>query len=57
MDKKDFNFKTQMRIRNYEIDLQGIVHNANYLLYFEIVRMEHLKQLDVSVDVHSIRNG
>jgi acyl-CoA thioester hydrolase len=56
VDKSLFNFKTQVRVRNYEVDWQGIVHNANYVLYFEVGRMEYLKQLDISVDFHSIRN-
>ena len=47
--------KTQLRVRNYEVDWQGIVHNANYLLYFEVGRMEYLKNLGVKVDLNTIQ--
>lgn len=43
-------------VRNYEIDWQGIVHNGNYLLYFEVARLEYLKQLGMEFDQRAI-NG
>lgn len=43
-------------MRNYEIDWQGIVHNAVYLLYFEIGRVEYLKNLGVRIDINSIQH-
>src|SRR5712692_1637417 len=46
---------TQVRVRNYEVDWQGIVHNAVYLLYFEIGRVEYLKNLGVKIDIDSIQ--
>ena len=49
-----FKFKSQIRVRNYEVDWQGIVHNAVYLLYFEIGRIEYLKNLGLKIDIHSI---
>ncbi|MBI3194084.1 MAG: acyl-CoA thioesterase [Ignavibacteriae bacterium] len=49
-----FRFKTQVRVRNFEVDWQGIVHNANYLLYFEIGRIEYLKQLGIQISMESI---
>ena len=51
---KQFKFKTQVRVRNFEVDWQGIVHNANYLLYFEIGRIEYLKHLGIQVSMDSI---
>ncbi len=51
-----FRFKTQVRVRNYEIDWQGIVHNANYLLYCEIGRVEYLEQLGIKVDINTIQH-
>ncbi len=51
-----FKFKTQVRVRNYEVDWQGIVHNAVYLLYFEIGRVEYLKNLGVKIDINSIQH-
>jgi acyl-CoA thioester hydrolase len=49
-----FRHTTQIRVRNYEVDWQGIVHNANYLLYFEVGRIEYLKALGVPITMESI---
>ena len=46
----------QIRVRNYEVDWQGIVHNGNYLLYREVGRVEYLKHLGARVDLNSINN-
>ncbi|MFN0158239.1 MAG: acyl-CoA thioesterase [Bacteroidota bacterium] len=51
-----FRFKTQVRVRNYEIDWQGIVHNANYLLYCEVGRVAYLEHLGIKVDINSIQH-
>jgi acyl-CoA thioester hydrolase len=51
LDRSNFKFKTQVRVRNYEIDVQGVVHNANYLLYFEVGRLAYLENLGVKLDV------
>jgi acyl-CoA thioester hydrolase len=56
MHKHLFKHSTQIRVRNYEVDWQGIVHNANYLLYFEVGRIEYLKQLGVKIDLSTIQN-
>jgi acyl-CoA thioester hydrolase len=56
MDRGKFKYKTQVRVRNYEVDWQGIVHNANYLLYFEVGRIEYLKHLGINIDLNAIRN-
>lgn len=45
----------QVRVRNYEVDWQGIVHNANYLLYCEVGRVEYLKQIGAKLDLNTIR--
>ena len=55
MKKSLFRYSTQIRVRNYEVDWQGIVHNANYLLYFEVARIEYLKRLGVKVSMDSIQ--
>ena len=52
----DYKFKTQIKVRNYEIDWQGIVHNSNYLLYFETGRIEYLKNINVEIDLNTIQN-
>ncbi len=53
MDRSKFKFSSQIRVRNYEVDWQGIVHNATYLLYFEVGRIEYLKNIKL-LDVDSI---
>lgn len=43
--KKDdlllFKHKVQVRVRTWEVDWQGIVHNSYYLRYMEIGRLEY----------------
>ncbi|MBI1803472.1 MAG: acyl-CoA thioesterase [Ignavibacteriae bacterium] len=56
MDRSQFKFKTQLRVRNYEVDWQGIVHNANYFLYFELGRIEYLKHLGIKLDISTIQS-
>lgn len=56
MDLKKFKHKTQIKVRNYEVDWQGIVHNAIYLQYFEVGRVEYLKHLGLKLDLNTIRN-
>jgi acyl-CoA thioester hydrolase len=56
MDLKKFKHKVQVRVRNYEIDWQGIVHNAVYSLYFEIGRVEYFKTLGVEIDRKTVRD-
>ena len=45
-----------MSVRNYEVDWQGIVHNANYLHYFEIGRIEYLKTIGAKLDLNTIKS-
>ena len=56
MKKSAFKFKSQLRVRNYEVDWQGIVHNANYLLYFELGRLEYLKHVGLHLNLNKVRN-
>lgn len=39
-----FRFSTDLRVRYSETDAQGIVHNAVYLVWFEIARIAYLDQ-------------
>jgi acyl-CoA thioester hydrolase len=55
-DLSAFRFRHQVRVRNYEIDWQGIVHNATYLLFFETGRVAYLEQLGIPVDIHAIQH-
>ncbi len=40
-------FKLQMRVRDYECDLQGVVNNAVYMNYLEAARHEFLLEQQV----------
>ncbi|HEY6191966.1 MAG TPA: thioesterase family protein [Bacteroidota bacterium] len=55
IDRLKFKHATQVRVRNYEVDWQGIVHNAVYLQYFEVGRVEYLKHIGMELDLNSIR--
>ena len=39
-----FRFATDVRVRFSETDAQGVVHNAVYLVWFEIARIAYLEQ-------------
>lgn len=54
MDRARFRHTSSITVRNYEVDWQGVVHNANILLYFEVGRIAYLKDIGVRVDLDSI---
>ncbi|MBD0329735.1 MAG: acyl-CoA thioesterase [Thermoleophilia bacterium] len=37
-----YRFATEVRVRFAETDAQGIAHHANYLVWFELARVEYL---------------
>jgi acyl-CoA thioester hydrolase len=39
-----FSFSAEVRVRFAETDAQGIAHNSNYLVWFEIARVEYLER-------------
>ena len=39
-----FTFSTSVRVRFAETDAQGIAHNAQYLVWFEVARIEYLRK-------------
>jgi acyl-CoA thioester hydrolase len=41
-----FRFATEVTVRFSETDAQGIVHNAVYLVWFEIARIDYLARFD-----------
>lgn len=41
-------FQYKMKVRDYELDAQGIVNNANYQHYYEVARHEFLQSCGVS---------
>ena len=48
MNLDDYKFTLEMKVRDYECDLQGIVNNANYQHYMEHSRHELLDSLGVN---------
>ena len=50
----EYIFELQMKVRDYECDLQGIVNNANYQHYLAHTRHEFLISEGISfADLHS----
>ena len=41
-----FKFTTELTVRFSETDAQGVVHNAVYLVWFEIARIDYLARFD-----------
>jgi acyl-CoA thioester hydrolase len=39
-----FTFSTDVRVRFADTDAQGIAHNASYLVWFEVARVEYLRE-------------
>ncbi len=39
-----FQHRTELRVRFAETDAQGVVHHANYLVWFELARVEFLER-------------
>jgi acyl-CoA thioester hydrolase len=38
-----FTFATTVRVRFHDTDAQGIAHNSNYFVWFEVARVEYLR--------------
>jgi acyl-CoA thioester hydrolase len=39
-----FSFSTGVKVRFAETDAQGIAHNSNYFVWFEVARVEYLER-------------
>lgn len=52
----DYSHKVPIRVRTFDVDSQGIVHNAVYLQYFEIGRVEYRRQFGYTIDKNGIFN-
>ena len=48
MNPENYIFTHEMKVRDYECDLQGFVNNANYQHYMEHARHEFLETLGVN---------
>lgn len=47
MAREDFRFKTDIRVRFGETDLQGVVYNAHYLVFLDTAQVEYLRHLGI----------
>lgn len=45
---KEYIFELPMKVRDYEVDVEGIVNNANYLHYLEHTRHEFCEHAGLS---------
>jgi acyl-CoA thioester hydrolase len=50
---KDYPFTIEMGVRDYELDMQGIVNNSVYQQYLEHARHEFLKSLGVDFKAYA----
>jgi acyl-CoA thioester hydrolase len=48
-----FSFSTEVKVRFAETDAQGIAHNSNYFVWFEVARVEYLARFDERLTVHA----
>jgi acyl-CoA thioester hydrolase len=39
-----YTFRTTVRVRFADTDAQGIAHNASYLVWYEVARVEYLRE-------------
>ncbi len=53
LDLSEYKHKVEIRVRTFEVDSQGIVHNINYLKYLEIGRVEYRRNMGY----HILPNG
>lgn len=49
LDRSKYKSLFQLRVRNFQVDSQGIVHNAIYLEYCEIGRVEYVRNLGIQL--------
>lgn len=47
---KEYVFDFNHRVKYYETDKMGYVHNSNYFRFFEIGREEAMRNLGISYD-------
>ncbi len=45
MAREDFRYKSEIRVRFGETDLQGVVYNAEFLVYFDAAQADYFRHL------------
>ena len=50
MAQENFHYKSEFRVRFGETDLQGVVFNANYLLYTDTTQLDYFRHIGVPYD-------
>ena len=50
------SYKIEFEVRDNEIDLQGVVNNANYYIYFAHARHKFIKEIGISFSEMSEKN-
>ena len=53
---KNIKFSIDMEVRDNELDSQGIVNNANYMIYLSHARHKHVHQIGINFDEYTKRN-
>lgn len=49
-------YKLEFEVRDNELDMQGIVNNANYFVYFAHARHKFLKEIGISFSEMALAN-
>lgn len=55
--KKPFVAETRVRVRYAETDQMGVVYHANYLVWFEVGRVEYIRQLGLDYKLMEREEG
>ncbi len=49
--REDFHFQTEIRVRLPETDAMGIVFHGYFFTYFDVARMDYLRNLELTEDI------
>jgi len=50
LNLKDFKHTVSIRVRTFDVDSQGIVHNMNYFKYYEVGRVEYRRNFGYKIN-------
>jgi acyl-CoA thioester hydrolase len=53
--RENFNFSTEIRVRLPETDAFGIVFHGYFYTYFDVARMDYLRNLGIADSIHPTR--